>query len=479
MNLNFEKFKVQVCKICFQSKLKTQHENTCPKDTMEAEMAWSMTGMSTLFGRDTVEGFKASKRRRLESEQKSAEDLSRRRNVCAILAVVIHDIEADRAVLWRRNRLDWDKYLQEMRHSHFRSMFRMSHACFLTILDKIGTFMERHLTKSENAGGYISPSMQLGMALRFCAGGSYLDIHDRYGVSSSSFYSLVFACLELIVEHYPIVFPTDPAGFKELAAGFRQRQHEHMRVFLHALGALDGILLKIRQPSVSEIPQPTLYHCRKGFHALNVQAVCDAYKRYTYCAIDMPGSTHDSRAFANSSLAHAISTGCIPEPYYLLGDAAYKGNASILTPYIGNLHADESVFSFYHSSLRMTIEGSFGMLVNKWAILQGPIKLAISRAPIVIKACKALHNLIITHNLPTAPPLKPPSRSLSRNNTAATRPWIGGVLAETLCVADCRFDAHGVTQRREKIKNIMTKLEMKRPTMRTERERIEADRLRV
>ena len=50
----------------------------------------------------------------------------------------------------------------------------------------------------------------------------------------------------------------------------------------------------------------------------------------------MPGSTHDSRAFANSSLAHAISTGCIPEPYYLLGDAAYKGNASILTPYIGN-----------------------------------------------------------------------------------------------------------------------------------------------
>ncbi len=86
-------------------------------------------------------------------------------------------------------------------------------------------------------------------------------------------FTLVFACLELIVEHYPIVFPTDPAGFKELAAGFRQRQKEHMRVFLHALGALDGILLKIRQTSVSEIPQPTLYHCRKGFHVLNVQVL--------------------------------------------------------------------------------------------------------------------------------------------------------------------------------------------------------------
>jgi hypothetical protein len=88
----------------------------------------------------------------------------------------------------------------------------------------------------------------------------------------------------------------------------------------------------------------------------------------TYCVIDMSGSTHDSRSFVNSSLAHTISTGCIPEPYYLLGDAAYKGNVSILTPYIGNLHTDESVFSFYHSSLRMTSEVSFDML-NKWAIL--------------------------------------------------------------------------------------------------------------
>ena len=95
---------------------------------METEVAWTMTGMSTLFGRDTVDGFKASKRRRLESEEKSAADLSRRRNLCAVLAVVIYDIEADRAGVWRRNRLDWDKYLRKMRHNHFRSMFRMSHA---------------------------------------------------------------------------------------------------------------------------------------------------------------------------------------------------------------------------------------------------------------------------------------------------------------------------------------------------------------
>lgn len=127
----------------------------------------------------------------------------------------------------------------------------------------------------------------------------------------------------------------------------------------------------------------------------------------------------------------------------------------------------------------MTIEGSFGMLVNKWVVLQGPIRLAIARAPIVIKACMALHNLIITYNLPSAPPLKPPSRSLSRNNTAATRPWAGGVLDETECVADCTYDSDSMEARRRKIKNAMTSLEMKRPTMRTERERILANRQRA
>ena len=35
---------------------------------METEVVWTMTGMSTLFGRDTVDGLKVSKCRGLESE---------------------------------------------------------------------------------------------------------------------------------------------------------------------------------------------------------------------------------------------------------------------------------------------------------------------------------------------------------------------------------------------------------------------------
>jgi hypothetical protein len=82
-----------------------------------------------------------------------------------VLDVVIHDLEVDHASVWRRNSLDWDKHLQEMRNIHFRSMFRMSHAYFLSILVTIGTFMDRDRSQSEKVGGYISPIIQLVMSL--------------------------------------------------------------------------------------------------------------------------------------------------------------------------------------------------------------------------------------------------------------------------------------------------------------------------
>lgn len=44
------------------------------------------------------------------------------------------------------------------------------------------------------------------------------------------------------------------------------------------LGAVDGTLIKIQAPSENE---PS-YVCRKGFHALNVQAVSDASLRYYF-----------------------------------------------------------------------------------------------------------------------------------------------------------------------------------------------------
>ena len=56
-----------------------------------------------------------------------------------------------------------------------------------------------------------------------------------------------------------------------------------------------------------------------------VQAVCDAHKRFIFVSMDMPGSTHDSRAFSFSALWVAVDEGLVASGFYLLGDAAYRG----------------------------------------------------------------------------------------------------------------------------------------------------------
>ncbi len=95
-------------KFCLYLSLSRFIINNKGLSSMTQNSVWNMTGMSTLLGRDTTAGLLVCKRRRR-----------------------------------RRNPLDWDKYLREMRHNHFRSMFRMSNACFLSISDTIGTFMDR------------------------------------------------------------------------------------------------------------------------------------------------------------------------------------------------------------------------------------------------------------------------------------------------------------------------------------------------
>jgi hypothetical protein len=63
-----------------------------------------------------------------------------------------------------------------------------------------------------------------------------------------------------------------------------------------------------------------------------VQAVCDARKRFIFVAMDMPGSTHDSRAFGFSALWAALDAGLVAEGFYLLGDAAYRGYMCLSLP---------------------------------------------------------------------------------------------------------------------------------------------------
>ena len=82
----------------------------------------------------------------------------------------------------------------------------MDYRTFKHVLDMTEHGMQRLYLQSERAGGYVSPEAQLAFTIRWLAGGSYLDIADHYGVSKATFYRLVYECIDLIIDAFPIYY---------------------------------------------------------------------------------------------------------------------------------------------------------------------------------------------------------------------------------------------------------------------------------
>ena len=98
--------------------------------------------------------------------------------------------------------------------------------------------------------------------------------------------------------------------------------------FLRVIGAIDGSLIAIKGPDNEE----HLYVCHKGFHAINVMAVCNAQLLPTNFLSKWHGSVHDSAVFHSSALqVHMENEG--DRNGWLLGDRSYGIQPYLMTPF--------------------------------------------------------------------------------------------------------------------------------------------------
>ena len=167
---------------------------------------------------------------------------------------------------------------------------------------------------------------------------------------------------------------------------------------LKAIGAIDGSHIPCRPPT--ECPEN--YVNRKGFHSIILQAVCDHEMFITDIHLGWPGSVHDARVFRPSPLCDHLdnnTTEMCPDGSYLLGDAAYPLKNSLLTPFKenGNLTQQQRTYNFKHSSTRMKIEHTFGVLKGRWRRLKHIDIISLqSVLDIIVVAC-ILHNVCLVH----------------------------------------------------------------------------------
>lgn len=139
----------------------------------------------------------------------------------------------------------------------------------------------------------------------------------------------------------------------------------------HVAGYVDGTHI----PIVPQDARDRVYSfCRKEFHSIVLQGICDRDGRFLNTDVGTYGRVHDARVFCTSPIAAAIGDvpereSYIREPLVLLGDAAYPCTGWLVTPFATE-HTERHVrFNTVHSSARMAVERSFGKLKLQWSLL--------------------------------------------------------------------------------------------------------------
>ncbi|XP_018364610.1 PREDICTED: putative nuclease HARBI1 [Trachymyrmex cornetzi] len=242
----------------------------------------------------------------------------------------------------------------------------------------------------------IHPGKQLLITLWFLATpDSYRSIHVQFGVGKAT----AFRVIRRVTYAVHCLAPRFIQWPKGEVLNRTIEEFSKTRGFPNVIGALDGSYIKIR----AKTKDAASYICRKQFHAIHLQAVCDAKRLFTHCYAGPVGSVHDSRVFRNSPLAHYIEA---PNEYFpldthIVADSAYAIHPYVMVPFRDNGHltARQKNFNFCLSSTRIRIEQAFAALKIRFRILLDCLPLTdIKKIPETILACCTLHNICILQN---------------------------------------------------------------------------------
>lgn len=280
----------------------------------------------------------------------------------------------------------------------FHRAVRMSEQCFLRLVEIVRPYMPTRGVPLE---------CRVFMALRYYAGASYLDVSAVTRTSQTTFFDTVwdFTDATLSAPELQMEMPLWEADWRRrAAAGFQKRGNSPLN---NIIGALDGIAIAQEQPSIADVACPKDHWCRKGFFALNVQAICDSNYEFLWMSCRTPGSSHDSAALACSDFGQFLNNSSLPliqmliaEGLCIAADEAYGDCELLAVPWPGggggNTWRDS--YNFHQSSARIHIEQAFGQLVWRWGIFWRPLRMPFLKRPLVIKTAFLLHNLCRRHD---------------------------------------------------------------------------------
>ena len=266
-----------------------------------------------------------------------------------------------------------------------------------------GGFKNIFIAHSLSTGGMICGEIKLALTLRILGGGSYMDIALIFQIS----FNHVHKIFKYVVGDWLVHDSFNPINGMEYVCD-NNRMTDVALQFSNAsngvingcIGALDGWVVKIKKPSRRDgVINSQSFYSRKGYFAVNVQAIVDRRKRILFRSIRSRGAEHDSTAFRNSTLYQWLKNNwrlLASKGFYFIGDSAYSLKAFLLTPYDNAVHGTaEDNFNFFHSSARISVECCFGEVDLRWGIFWSELSYSLKTNCQIIDACMRLHNFIV------------------------------------------------------------------------------------
>ncbi|GAB1867686.1 Nuclease harbi1 [Camponotus japonicus] len=222
------------------------------------------------------------------------------------------------------------------------------------------------------------------------------DIGDRFAVAQSTVFKEARTIIHILCD----LSNTFIVWLKESEYVALSRQFEARAGFPGVIGAIDGCHIEVVPPA----NQQSSYIDRTCNYSITLQGICTATKIFINVSIGTPGSCNDARVLKYSSVYRTIMRDGVEsmffnENYHLIGDKAYPNRIWCMAPFkdFGNLTPRQRTYNYHHSSTRIVIEHTFGLLKGRWKRLM-KVNTEIAKVSDIVLAICVLHNFCYLHN---------------------------------------------------------------------------------
>jgi len=284
--------------------------------------------------------------------------------------------------------------LAEQNRALFKRMYRLDVDDFFELLGKIRPSLESNQRCTDN---HIDAEIYLAVALRYLAGGNYLDLAFGYNLPQNCIHQYALKVLELIDEKVDnIDFPvSDIEKLQQLESRFNELAEGH---FTGTVAAGDGIVFPISKPAKEEIYEDVVsFFTKKDYYAFGLQAFCDADCKFLSICGGVCAATNDgTTAHLTTLLKRHIDVGFLPEQFHVVLDDAYMCSDQELSSWKGsNLEVEKDSFNYWLSKQRHCIVRAFEILTKRWGIFWRKLSVKMENIPLIIRVACKLHNICI------------------------------------------------------------------------------------